>query len=320
MVSALGVFELGLRPFATAWREKPFNRPAEVRQYYEGVAVAHFGPEAQRLTGNDEVAGAPNILILGDSHVEALQVNDAETMGATLERLARAAGAPANARQYGWSSAAAPTYAIVAPKLISRWQPERVVVVMTPGDFGQAFYGPERLKIVTGDRPEIIEEPAPVLSGWQKQFGAPVISRSVLAYHLYRSLVMMKEAAQSQGNLSTEEGTEPALALAASASIQVLKGAYGARLLIVYDPFLYGLHTDTADDGTIEAAVLAACRQEAVECVTTREALTQDRLTHQRLSRGFSNRAPGTGHWNATGNSVVADVIWQRLRSELAGR
>jgi hypothetical protein len=318
--AALGVFELGLRPFATAWREKPFTRPAEVRQYYEGMAVAHFGPDAQRLTGNAEVAAAPNILILGDSHVEALQVNDQQTMGAVLEGLARSAKAPVNVRQYGWSSAAAPLYVVEAPKLLAQWQPSKVVIVMTPGDLAQAFYGPQRLKLLADGKPELINEPQPAPAGWRNKIGPPVISRSVLAYHLYRSVAMMRERAQAPAEFVPSEVLEPGAEAAALASVKILKAAYGTRLLIVYDPFISGLHAEPADTGEMEAAMLTACRQEQVECVFTRDALTQDRITEQRFSRGFNNTSPGTGHWNATGHSIVANVIWESLRVKLAGR
>jgi hypothetical protein len=115
VLCALALAEAALRPFASAWREKPYTTAAEVRQYYEGIAVAHYAADEERLTGNPEIAGAPNILILGDSHVEAMQVSDAETMGSVLERRLRNAGEPRNVHQYGWSSGAAPLYALMAP-------------------------------------------------------------------------------------------------------------------------------------------------------------------------------------------------------------
>src|SRR5580658_1990994 len=118
--SALGVlaaallFELGLRPFVAGWNQ-PEGPVRTVRSYYEGISVAHFEPDGwgtygNRLTGNPPLAGAPEGLILGDSHVVAQAVRDQETMGAVVERLSREGGHPLNVRQYGWTSANAATY------------------------------------------------------------------------------------------------------------------------------------------------------------------------------------------------------------------
>src|SRR6185503_19100426 len=101
VLAALAVAEAALRPWASAWREKPYDQAAEVRQYYEGVAVAHYAADGERLTANPPLPDAPHLLILGDSHVEAMQVGDADTMGAILERRARSAGRPLNVHQYG---------------------------------------------------------------------------------------------------------------------------------------------------------------------------------------------------------------------------
>src|SRR5262249_22787280 len=53
----------------------------EERDYREGFAKAHFSADGLRLTGNPQVATAPSVLIIGDSHVEAYSVYDEQTMG-----------------------------------------------------------------------------------------------------------------------------------------------------------------------------------------------------------------------------------------------
>ncbi|MEO5936853.1 MAG: hypothetical protein ABIP81_06540, partial [Terriglobales bacterium] len=121
VLAALAAAELALRPWASAWLENPPTGAIEIRQYYEGFAMAHYAADGERLTGGPPVAGSPHVLILGDSHVEALQVSDGETMGAVVERRSRNAGLPLNVHQYGWSYSAAPTYAQAAPRLLERW-------------------------------------------------------------------------------------------------------------------------------------------------------------------------------------------------------
>src|SRR5580704_5064035 len=60
------LFELGLRPFvADTYHPGPFP-VRTIRNYYEGLAVAHFEPDGlgqlgNRLTGNQPVSGAPEV-------------------------------------------------------------------------------------------------------------------------------------------------------------------------------------------------------------------------------------------------------------------
>lgn len=323
-LAALVAAEVALRPRASAWLENPPTRaaPTEVRQYYEGFGVAHYAADGERLTGDSPVAGAPHVLILGDSHVEAMQVSDDETMGAVVERHARNASAPLNVHQYGWSYSAAPTYAHAAPRLLERWQPAAVVVVLHTSDLVQAFQGPVRISTEHSENgvPKIIDEQGTSRTGWRYSVGGPVLANSTLAYQLYISARMMEQAAWSDDDLPAGAGVRPSTPEAALASVRVLKAAFGPRLLIVYDMYLHGLHTATVDDdGTVERSLMQACAQEGVRCVSTRATLTHDRLTRTRFSRGFSNTPPGVGHWNQTGHELLGELIWQQVQTH-AGR
>ncbi|HXN40722.1 MAG TPA: hypothetical protein VN918_02960, partial [Myxococcaceae bacterium] len=76
------------------------------------------------------------MLIVGDSHVEAFQVSDEETMGAVLERRMRAEGKQWNALQYGWSGADGPDFAHAAPLLLEEFPSKRIFLLLSEGDFG----------------------------------------------------------------------------------------------------------------------------------------------------------------------------------------
>ncbi|HUQ49229.1 MAG TPA: hypothetical protein VM056_00800 [Terriglobales bacterium] len=316
MVAALAAFEIGLRPFASSWRERPHTRPAEVRQFYEGVAVSHFGPDSERKTGNAVRLGAPNVLILGDSHVEALQVDDSETMGAVLERTARSQGQSINVHQYGWSSAGAALYADVAPHLLEKWDPVRVIITLNIGDIYQGFDNPLAVR-TTANTFEVVHTRAAQPEGWRKSIAAPLLSNSVLIYHLYRVTRLMQEAADfPNGDLPSEVELDPSLKNVPLPLIKTLKSAYGHRLLVVYDPYMSGLRLKALDDGKVETEVLKACAVEQVACVSTRSAFIQDRITNKRFSRGFSNSSPDEGHWNRAGHEIMARIMWEQLQAQ----
>ena len=123
--------ELALRAFATPGippvpriTSDSFATPVIVhRQLEEGVATSHFSDAGARLTGNTPIQSGNTAIILGDSYVVAEQVEDDQTMGAGLERLARENGVPLDVRQYGWSGASPAQYLYVAPSIRGHWKP-----------------------------------------------------------------------------------------------------------------------------------------------------------------------------------------------------
>ncbi len=89
VVVALLLSEISLRPWAGQlyrFDVQPLSAdriqsPTKIVRYYgEGIATSHFSPSRARLTGRAPVASAPWIVIMGDSFVEGLQINDSETM------------------------------------------------------------------------------------------------------------------------------------------------------------------------------------------------------------------------------------------------
>src|SRR5690349_8006821 len=102
---------------------------AEIRSFGEGMAASHFLDTGERLTGNPVLSGSDSIVLLGNSFVEALQVPDGSTMGAVLERIARAANHPLNVHQYGWSGESLAQYLRLAG-FINGMNASRVVVLV----------------------------------------------------------------------------------------------------------------------------------------------------------------------------------------------
>src|SRR5579863_9140587 len=83
---ALGVlmagllFEVALRPIVV---DSSRLGVRTIRNYFEGLSFAHFevdglGEIGSRLTGNPRLSGAPEGMIIGDSHVVAYAVRDEE--------------------------------------------------------------------------------------------------------------------------------------------------------------------------------------------------------------------------------------------------
>jgi hypothetical protein len=326
ILSAGLLFELGLRPFV-ADSNHPGSFPVRtIRSYFEGLAVANFeldglGQLGNRLTGNPRLSGAPEGLIVGDSHVVAYSVCDQETMGAVVERLSRASGHPLNVRQYGWPGASAPTFLAAADSLLRARNPAWVAVVLNSYSIGvnalvtsnywRIEVAPDySVQLIHGTHPRRTDLRETLLQ-WT---GLQWTGRSVLALALWRRLGLVRNrfALEKATADTTLEQQDLLLAEEAArvprAMVLALKKAYATRLLIVYAP---PVGHDAVEP--VETELLGFCAEQGVAFLSVREALARDRNEYSRLSRGFHNTAPGVGHFNAIGHKIIGEEIWRYL-------
>jgi hypothetical protein len=326
ILAALVGWELALRPLAGDSRVPPRPRVAcdsldgavvETRQTDEGIARARYTTCGARLTGNAIVPGAPYVTLLGDSYVAAREVEDHETMGARLEALSRATAHPVNVRQYGWGGASPAQYVLAAPQVLHRWNPSRVVVLLSDDDLGaNAVWGMEpRFRQLPGGHFTIDSTPAnssPVapptrvahasaLSGAMERRWAMVVAR---APELVRRAVGPLDAAPQP---LLDERDVPGVP---EAVIESLARSYGDRLLIVYVADVRVSGGESASHA--EQRLLSACQARQVACMTTRGAMLDARNAGVAV-RGFSNTVAGLGHLNASGHDLLARQIWTAL-------
>ncbi len=313
------MLELALRPFTTSWYDwkegasvsaDPDAGPvSEVRYYHEGVAVSHFSPAYARLTDNVPLPGAQTAVILGDSYVEALQVLDAETMGAVVERTARSSGSRLNVRQYGWSGASVSRYVDVAPEVLTRWKPSWVAVVLNKED----FVAEERalpcgndvlLHAETGHSPVLVAR-----SGLRHTVG--VWERAVLRHSRLASEIDRR---------AREIGSSPSLdstgTMTPCASVRALRAAYSSRLVVVYVASVNS--RDDSKGDLVETALLRSCEIQNVTCLSTRARMVTELNAHNQFARGFSNTAPNSGHPNALGHRIIGEELWRTLSQQVS--
>lgn len=320
VLAAAALFELGLRPFVAGWNQ-PEGPVRTIRSYSEGFSVAHFEPDGpgtygNRLTGNPPLPGAPEGLIVGDSHVIAQAVRDEETMGAVIERLSRGAGRRLNVRQYGWTSANAPTYLASASQLLLARNPAWVAVVLNAANISvYALTTKQNWRMeVDRDGSFRLIDMRPRQTFSRIQTVRREIGRSALALGLWRRAGLMQNQMANEEDAYLQQ-QNPRLAQEAArvprATVIGLAKAYGSRLIIVYTPEFFGTDYDSAEP--LEQEVLGLCAEQGVACFSTRAAMQRERYDRLLLSRGFHNTAPGAGHFNATGHRIIGEEIWRYL-------
>ena len=330
VVLALAFFELLLRPFpgqvlrfdTRPIQEDRLDAPVLTVPYHlEGFSTAHFSPGRARLTGNAVVPGAPFVVLVGDSYVEALQVGDEQTMGSVLERTARSQQRPVNVRQYGFSGDSPAHYALIGNEILETWKPQMVCVVVNADDFTQeALVNHWAEMKLHADHPPTITVSD---EGWSREMRVRVTAKlqySGLLYALAQRTVLdilptfNTKAAANGPATSVEEAVDPDVI---KATVQVLKNVYGSRLMIllVQNPGISGGFAPTR----LETILSRSCTEHGVDCVMTRQAFVNLRDRSQQLGFGFSNTLPGAGHINALGHQLLGELIWAEYQKLMDG-
>jgi hypothetical protein len=315
MLTVLLIFEVFLRHWAFHFpqssaapiAEDSDDRPVEAVHYFrEGIATSHFTRSHARLTGNATIAGAPWTVILGDSFVEGLQVDDRDTMGSQLERLARRHNQPLNVRQYGWSGDAPAHYALLAPEVIRKWHPRMIVAVTNVDDYSPIALDTAFAVLgIHNGKGTATAKLAPAEPLRTKLW--PLIRQSALGeYSAIRFKLDILPTFYSTAAPQNQKLKAPDNQI--GISLRLLKEAYGNALFVVYtaEPGLSGR-------GDPDDAVLRECEVEGVRCVSVRGAWL-DELHSGIIPSGFSNSAPGSGHYNRDGYGLIARLIWDEIR------
>jgi hypothetical protein len=292
----------------------------EIRSFREGLATAHLLANGLRLTGNDQIAGAPSVLIVGDSYVEAFQVPDQETMGAVLERRLRSEGKSWNVLQYGWGGADGPDYAYAAPLLLERFPSTRIFLVMNEGDFGSTTTDTSRLVvkpngevIAEGLEPDSVRGRTPSYGGRleRKMKESGLLYASVLRFTLdVRPRLAMHQANAQERDLVAKPASERHMDLILTS----LKQAYGDKLYILYTPS-QPFSADAPAESQ-EQKLLLECKAKGMACRSLRNRMLKELVINHKLVHGFSSSEPGVGHLNSRGHVLVADELDDWLNSQ----
>jgi lysophospholipase L1-like esterase len=313
---ALLCFELAFHNFSGK-TESPSG--IEFREYREGLAKSHFLPNGLRLTGNPQIAGAPAVLLVGDSHIESFARPDKQTMGSILERRLRASGKDWNVEQYGWSGADGPDYVFEASLLQKQFHPDWILLLMTFGDVGALTTESARLVEKDG---RVVAEPAHPgdLPGRPPSFGGTFsrkLKESALLYaatiHFHLEVwpritgAKAQEREQDAVRSQTLQQTVDTIMLG-------LKDSYGTSLHILYAPNQPFSANPPVEPQ--EAAVMQACRTYGMNCRSLRDRMINDLIVNHQIDRGFINTLPGDGHLNARGHEQAAAEIYDWLNSE----
>lgn len=293
-----------------------FSSPLDAvpaKHYKEGLSRVTIGEDHLRATGNPWLTGGDVGLILGDSHVAAVEVDDLETMGSVLERNARGSGLPLNVVQYGWPGEGVAAYVGLAPELLAAWHPRWTAIMMNEGDLGANALGGDSFQMTVGadGDVQVSDQREGKSNSSFRRMVRSVFQRSAL---VTTGFVRVKEI--MAGSRRPPEAAPPPAAATEVVNVprpalRALRQVYGDRLVIVFLPIV-GVNTP-AQPHPKEVALMQVCQAEALTCVSLRPAMIEQRDGQAGIARGFPNTLPGVGHLNGSGHRLVADAIQREV-------
>ena len=300
----------------------------------EGWAETHYGPWG--LAGTDRLEQTP-VLVWGDSYVEAHQIDDEEKVAAQFNRMPGAS--PVKAVSVGHSYWSVADYYYHMPAYDKLLQPACHFIVLAehglkdlcPDEEGfrsRPDYAFIRRTLVDARRNRVMEQ----LNQWH------LADMSLAPWKAVRTLTQdvrglrftvgpraRSASAAREGGDSAAIAGEPNDVLTAWAfAIDRLKSATAKPIVLVLVPEVpYLQHgrvslENPQSQWTVRLAAL--CRSMNVDLIDMTEVLVSDYLSSGRLSRGFNNGRPGSGHLNARGHALLARQIRAYLESHAVGR
>lgn len=285
---------------------------SSIRWGLEGYGVTRFSSLGEIET---PFSGGAEVVVLGDSHTEGLQVGSEANFVSVAETLLRARGIPADLRNLADSGLDLPDYVYQIPLLLKSGAPRGFVIQLTTGDvLPPDRDATNRFSFIDENRFEIAHTP-PVDLGTPKR--RAIQSLSLLDYGLYRfKEITTRAAAGTAGAAGSGAFEEQAFRRNARRQLlalsSVLSDVPTILILLPFHPRIEG-RTIRLTARDFEILVEEASRIPKWKILDP--SATFNRMASQgRFPRGFpSTSPPGTGHLNVAGHRELGTLLAEQL-------
>ena len=246
-----------------------------------------------------------DILLMGSSHMEGMNVQPEENTAAVLNRLF--AG-----EKYTYNiGTSAHTLSYCLKHLdaaLDTYVPSGYVVIETRGlDFSRQ----ELAAVAEGTLPDIPSHTGGLVELMQR---LPYLR---LLYTKYLNGSGEEASDPAPASSPTDAAETAALLNTVLARAADSCRAHGVQPIIVYDPVIYTDENGTGYTDTEPADLAAmetACRENGILFVNLTERYLAGFMDQHKLPFGFANTRPGMGHMNAWGHQLFAQAVYETIR------
>ncbi len=289
----------------------------------EGFGITHYLAHGEIETPFDE--GAVSVVVLGDSHTEAAQVSDEEKYVSIAEVSIRSKGGVVDLHNLGLSANSIPDYIYFAPIIKQYYQPEIVVIQLSPQDFfggteGESF-NPKKRNYFGIDKLgglELRHSDQFATGSYNKLYNKLRIMIPLLGLERYSQIaekINVKSNSTDQAPLVHASGTDERM----DDQLKLLKEAYlGTKVVLLLLPYTPNIDKNNINFDDPEYQQLLESAEKIGNVYIINPQLEFDQLIKQgHLPRGFMNSLPGVGHFNIFGNRIIGELLAGKI-SEIA--
>lgn len=254
----------------------------------------------------DHTSGADiNILIMGSSHMEAMQVPAGMSAAAKLDALFP----DLSVYNIGISGHTLPVCAQNLSAAVKKYAPSKYVVIET---MSLQFSNNELRKALAGELPEIPSHTGGIIG---------LLQRNQFLRRIYHQLQGFMGQAVGNNDVAVTDAAadtnDPALLSALLSQMADTAASSRAKLIIAFHP-----GTILNKDGTItfsttqaeEDAFAAMCAESGVYFLDMRDRFQREYDEDHILPYGFANSAVGYGHTNKNGHRMMAEELYALMQ------
>ncbi len=275
----------------------------------EGMAFGRF--DQSGFNNSYPAEEMVDILLMGSSHMEALQMPQDKNVGYLLNEYLHQEGASGDyIYNIGTSGHGLTDCISNLPAALASYQPRKAVIIET---MTLNFTQQQIDAVLNGTRERITSHDSGLIYQLQR---IPYLKL------VYSQLKGSFGAGAEDVDLRPQKGTQETDALEYSSRISALLTQAAdligdCQLIIVYHPTL-ALHADGSisdmTDQKRREAFSAACEAEDICFVDMTETFLRAYETEHILPHGFANTAVGVGHLNQNGHRIIAEELAKVLR------
>jgi hypothetical protein len=267
----------------------------------------------------DYEPGRGGIAVFGDSYVEALMNEYADTLQGSLHEYLKT---PRKVMSFGMSGAEMPDYLGTAALVRDQFAPEWVIVVITAGDFTRGFSAtPGYFQWAPDRAPPIRLKPEIHRSAWTKWSRTVALVRYLRGNLSLRpgeliSLRRGSDAAAGTGKCKPEvlSKEDQRLIEAYARELPTAAGLEPRHVILIFDSdrkAIYAGQSAAQRQGCAQRATLANDLLKEVAARNGLRVIDSDPVFRRHFSDGLGpvDRAPIDAHWNPAAHRLMAQEV-----------
>jgi lysophospholipase L1-like esterase len=292
------------------------------KEGYGRTVLNELGLRTSSLEDDPIRAVERNVLVLGDSYTQAMQVSDEAAFPQQLNNLLGQSVRVINAGREGASPA---DYVALADYNKKTFNPDVVIVQLNEADFTrdllsdkQTFYYKKTTRGYALEENKSMVSSNELASRFATLQG--VLNFSVVRVALERVTALRNN--QPHGTTEVAQTTSQQTVQQTDGSlerfvVQELKRVYGQPILL-YIPEIDYFSPDYAKPHATEQQLANAAKEAGVTFISLLPDYVALYRTQHETAHGFTNTQPGTGHINSLGHEVAAERLAEVLTLQTA--